>query len=32
MYLLGVGVVGGEGVVGNNIRVRGILYGLCDRV
>jgi hypothetical protein len=26
---LGVGVQGGEGVVGNSIRVRGILYGVC---
>lgn len=26
---LGMGVLGGEGVVGNSIRVRGILYGLC---
>jgi hypothetical protein len=24
-----MGVQGGEGVVGNTIRVRGILYGLC---
>lgn len=29
---LGVGVLGGEGVAGNTIRVRGILYGLCARV
>lgn len=27
-----MGVLGGEGVAGNTIRVRGILYGLCVRV